>query len=464
MSTTKSKVPTTFTSKYSGTAYPVAERVDIVDYGPVAVSESQNSDVFTKCADDPSGALHARSDTFQGNAGIAGEVCRVTRGCAWKKDSRGRYIDPVGQMEATDPNGETKYFHCRYADNYYKCYETGNYYTSSTSVVYIEDTYNRVSLDWINAHPREKYFCCEDCGNWYSMAARHGGIDGPEDVCQSCWEDRSHRDDDDDDDPDDCDLINDYGSERYPAHRGKHPRKYGVEMEVEVRGSISDHARTVLNKCVDKQGKFVILKTDGSLEHGFEIVSAPMDFDSHMTSWGDYFAHGTAGLTAWDTGTCGLHIHVTRAELSHLQLGKMIVFVNDPAHKKFIETIAGRDPSRWAAFRPSWKHGKSRGRDSERYSAINLGNEDTVEFRIFRGTVKAATFYKALQFVDALVEYCGPCNRSLSETNDLENFFKFVRKHRKMYPHLDDFLVAKNFLPARKTGKNQTAAVVSVSE
>lgn len=446
-----------FTSTFSNRTFPDSEKCVIPSYGPVSIAEANdNPAIFSKCFDEPALGFYHISSLRIGRTGTNNKAVYVSPNCTWHKNEDNEFIDPVYEMTAINRRGATVYIHVLQRNYCYTCAETSNVYTSSSSVYRIEDTGKCVSKTWMNNdHDGSKYFCCQDCGNWYSRDNEHPDY---EDVCRGCGDDR---DSDDDDDDESSSLIDDYGSERYPAHRGKHPRKYGVEMEVEVRGSMDERARTVLNKCKDSQGKFVILKSDGSLDRGFEIVSAPMDFNTHMTAWADYFQTGTAGLTAWDTGTCGLHIHVTRAELSHLQLGKMIVFVNDPKHCEFIQLIAGRDPARWAAFRPNWKHGKSRSRDGERYSAINLGNDDTIEFRIFRGTVKAATFYKALQFVDALIEYCGPCNRGVMETNNLDNFLSYVRKHRKIYPHLDDFLVSKNRLPARKVAKNKTAELVA---
>ena len=37
-----------------------------------------------------------------------------------------------------------------------------------------------------------------------------------------------------------------------------------------------------------------------------------------------------------------------------------------------------------------------------RYQGINLQNDNTVEFRMFRGTLKLNTFIAALQFVDCI--------------------------------------------------------------
>src|SRR5690606_8719763 len=98
---------------------------------------------------------------------------------------------------------------------------------------------------------------------------------------------------------------------------------------------------------------FVMLKEDGSLDHGFEIVTAPCDPAVHRERWAPFLKEypKRRDLRSWNTHTCGVHIHVTRDALSALQLGKMLVFVNDPKHKLFIEFIASRDTEEWAKLR-----------------------------------------------------------------------------------------------------------------
>ena len=41
----------------------------------------------------------------------------------------------------------------------------------------------------------------------------------------------------------------------------------------------------------------------------------------------------------------------------------------------------------------------------DRYHAINLTNRKTIEFRMFRGTLKSETFFATLQLVDTIVRY-----------------------------------------------------------
>ena len=41
----------------------------------------------------------------------------------------------------------------------------------------------------------------------------------------------------------------------------------------------------------------------------------------------------------------------------------------------------------------------------DRYHAINLTNRNTIEFRMFRGTLNIETFFATLQLVDNIVRY-----------------------------------------------------------
>ena len=70
--------------------------------------------------------------------------------------------------------------------------------------------------------------------------------------------------------------------------------------------------------------------------------------------------------------------------------------------------------------------------------AINLHNPSTVEFRIFRGTLKYSTFLASLQFVDEL------CNDAISlsdEDFEVMTWSDFVSKINKTEkPELIEYL------------------------
>ena len=186
-----------------------------------------------------------------------------------------------------------------------------------------------------------------------------------------------------------------------------HNRYFGVELEVEVAKGDRLDSVTAINAVanLDENGKFCWFETDGSLSHGYEIITQPMGLDQHEQFWGWLKTDLTKPLLSHKTTTCGLHIHVSRKGLSKLQLSKMISFVNHPDNEEFITALARRYAQNYARIgqkkiSTAWKSQQSR------YDAINMEPRQTVEFRLFRGTLKYEAVMASIQFVNALVAYC----------------------------------------------------------
>ena len=75
-----------------------------------------------------------------------------------------------------------------------------------------------------------------------------------------------------------------------------------------------------------------------------------------------------------------------------------------------------------------------------RYVAVNLENENTVEFRLFRGTLRYNSFVAALQLVSVL------CNLAVSLSDEkLEQleWADFVKKIPKEHTELIEYLKEK---------------------
>ena len=186
-----------------------------------------------------------------------------------------------------------------------------------------------------------------------------------------------------------------------------HNRYFGVELEVEVAKGDRIDSVTAVNAVanLDENGKFCWFETDGSLSNGYEIITQPMGLDQHEQFWGWLKTDLTKPLLSHKTTTCGLHIHVSRKGLSKLQLSKMISFVNHPDNEEFITALARRYAQNYARIgqkkiSTAWKSQQSR------YDAINMEPRQTVEFRLFRGTLKYEAVIASIQFVNALVAYC----------------------------------------------------------
>lgn len=253
-------------------------------------------------------------------------------------------------------------------------------------------------------------------------------------------------------------------------------RLFGVELETEmsVKGVKKDDLDrfTIATSVKDVLGKdFVMTKEDGTLNTngkysddsgngphyaGFEIVSAPADLAIHRLRWEKLWeVQGYKHLRAWDTTTCGFHVHVSREALTSLQIGRLLKFINHSKNQKFVKMIAGRGQHEFCRYvdRQYGDALKVETRNNQnRRQAINLTNEHTIEFRMFRGTVHPNHIIRNLEFVDAVCDYCYPCARGLLEFLDHKSFLGFVSENRKKYSNLTAWFILQKMLPGQKLG------------
>ena len=183
--------------------------------------------------------------------------------------------------------------------------------------------------------------------------------------------------------------------------RAQHrPLFFGVECEVECPedSDVKDYAR----KVVDSATQCLLgLEEDGSLEHGFEIITHPAGLDTHRRFWEGL---KTKGLTSHDTTTCGLHVHMSKAALRPLTIGRMQVFIHEPSNAPFVEGVCRRTFNRYAkSIAPKLTDHTDR---PDRYEALNLTNSKTVELRLPKGSIQPATIMGTLEFCYALIRFC----------------------------------------------------------
>jgi len=225
-------------------------------------------------------------------------------------------------------------------------------------------------------------------------------------------------DDDDDDDSDDRCNNSDEVLTQYHAHKNSfrpisstwsdiNKRFFGVELEVEVSGmqrlDIVHRVHNVVNE--GNIGQRCFFETDGSLSYGFEIITQPMGLDNHQEFWKWLNTDTKKDLLSHKTTTCGLHVHVSRQHLSKLQLAKIVTFVNSPDNKPLIVAIARRYGTNYASI-GSKKLGSALKTQYDRREAVNLQPDETIEFRLFRGSLKYESVMAAIEFCNALVQYC----------------------------------------------------------
>jgi hypothetical protein len=118
------------------------------------------------------------------------------------------------------------------------------------------------------------------------------------------------------------------------------------------------------------------------------------------------------GGKSFKTRTCGLHIHRSNKDLSTVTKIKLILFFGFCSEQ--IITLAQRrtDFARFTPFTEipdkgvCYKVIKKGEHAEERFQAINFRNKETIEFRVFKGTLKLSTIMAYLEFCHYVVEFC----------------------------------------------------------
>ena len=239
-------------------------------------------------------------------------------------------------------------------------------------------------------------------------------------------------------------MINRYGYKPEPRFGYKNDREsrehltFGVELECEPRrdGAPKMDADELSDRIDEIASDRVYCKSDASLSHGLEIVTHPGTLAHHM-----YVMHWRqiqrtcekAGFRSHDTENSGLHVHVGREQLGNTDAEReetirkvQVLFVLYAAELTRFSRRARSRLDEWASFRSfgmspdsiratdgdtlaTWARSSvptfESGYHDRRYTAVNLMNLATIEFRIFRGTLKRDTLIAAIQLTSNICEY-----------------------------------------------------------
>lgn len=234
------------------------------------------------------------------------------------------------------------------------------------------------------------YVECSNCGTFYAEVAAE---------CPRCAENPL--------------FDHDYT----PVLRWLHERKddplptartpyFGIELEIEAQDR---------EKCVGiikNNLPNTYCKSDGSLscEGGVELVTHPMTlgyFKKQSKVWKSALAKlRSSGCASEDTTTCGLHIHISRAYIqkwdADVQKMRLFFYLCQPQIHKFSRRRSESDYAEFEHSRPN-PHQTPQGR----YWALNLDSHfDTVEVRVFKGTLGYNTLRGSVEFVHALAQFC----------------------------------------------------------
>ena len=225
----------------------------------------------------------------------------------------------------------------------------------------------------------------------------------------------------------------------------------GFELEVEY---FTAKERDVM-RVIRKSGLPLYCKHDGSLHDGVEIVSHPATLAAWRAMWPKMSdLYGTLrglGCRSYHTSTCGLHVHVNKSAFdgkTHLWRLCQLVYRNPREIFHLSQRSELKAMERWATLKDVPVKNlarKVRAPSGEwvRYTAVNLNNAATAEFRFFRGTLEPSSVMRALESVQAFVEFTRNANRQ--DLSAFRHFRAFVldtasKSKGNTFGHLAAFL------------------------
>lgn len=239
---------------------------------------------------------------------------------------------------------------------------------------------------------------------------------------------------------------------RFSGHR------IGIELEVEFRtGSKRE-------RFCDTPSNWFYRERDGSLgSNGCEIITIPLlpkdaksvDFWKPLT---DYLC---SRAKSWDTGRCGLHVHIGR-EISGFSdeeksetIGKLLYlyhhFVKDTRmnikiygrergyHDQDGKSVAGSSAKELGSEVLKIKSVKDKVKDAmiekssrDRYFDINLRNTNTIEFRKGRGSINPERIAMVVDYCERMCLYAKSTPWQQISYEDFVKFLKATIKNEKL--------------------------------
>jgi len=304
----------------------------------------------------------------------------------------------------------------------YTCRDCGEEFERG-DVYFLEDTGDYVCGDCID---RGSYGYCDNCGCRFSEDY-YMHWDGDCSYCDSCYDNMQDYD---------GDIIRGYHDRDIPINFKYLDSElkegitkddllyFGWESEVyndKRRISNGEMAYLIREKYPELE---FVFEHDGSIgdseDDGFEMISQPstMPFiKENKTKYEDiYQMLIDNGFTAHNNPYCGLHIHFSRNYFKDNEdkyIQKLTLFFE--TFKDELKNFSRRKDFYWCEFIGDKCHYDKRylkssvvlkdfaKNNSSHNIAINLGNRNTIEIRIFKGTLKFETLMASLELVDSLV-------------------------------------------------------------
>ena len=294
------------------------------------------------------------------------------------------------------------------------------------------------------------YDFCADCGN-YCQVEYNGDDDNY--YCSSCTPEHYN-----------MNNIHPYGTTELDFYGG-HDRTKELHMGYELENSDGTDDMSLMDEqagdCLAVFKGQAECKEDGSLSNGFEFVSQPATLADHLILGTDKVMAKMIeyGYRSHDAGCCGLHVHVDRRYFAinkeELQDEFEMLFTNN---LEWIKRFSRRHNYDYCYISNTEKTsaediqitGKPKVKATSARGAINYQNFHTIEFRIFRGTLKYNTFVATLQFVQMFCEFVKTRSLEGLAMVRLHEFIKEAedKNYKEFLTYLEERKITEETYPA----------------
>ena len=290
----------------------------------------------------------------------------------------------------------------RHVDDVFKDF-VGNIYGSDDELIYSEEknyyiyesdavkvyTDDYCNYFWSHCDDLEDYFYHEDDEEYYTYESNN--------------------------------IIRGYQKTRLsPIDSGDKPYFIGVELEMENdttdKEERGDDILAVLNSEKGKEYYNNILdwKEDSSLDEGVEMVTAPISLAIFKKEIVPIIQNlQKKGYTSEKGGRCGNHIHISRAAFSEEAQSRLVLIY--ARFENIIKILSRRNGSfsyckdvlnTFSAISvDNAAEVVQNQKAKSKSTAINFSNTNTIEFRVFRGTMNTNKLIANIQLVQLLADW-----------------------------------------------------------
>lgn len=208
----------------------------------------------------------------------------------------------------------------------------------------------------------------------------------------------------------------------------------GIQLQI---GGV-EKAKIVNQFAIKNENKFIYIKSDSTIpQYGCEIVSYPATILYHfsdLSKWKKILKNAkNNNFKSYSIQDCGLHIHVNKNFFTTNEIKKIDRFVN--SNQDFFIRVARRK-SKFSNYllKPDELYGEPI--NINRHCALNLCNKNTIEFRMFRGTLNynsLMAYFQLVYFICLYIKKYDDCN--------IKGFLQYIDNNNTLF--LKKFLTNK---------------------